>query len=247
VLTLAGCLLLDEKGRILLIHRNTPKRVQWELPGGKIAEAEDPTQAAIREVREELGVTVEIVRDLGGQVFTEDDHKMHYYWFLGVIIDGEPRLLEEAYDDLRYFTWDELRVREDLSPNTRNLITAYLHGVIDTSPHSKQRRMRNEQVIKQANEHTRELAGRLLDTEAKTFLPLAFICECSDRDCTATLELSSDEYMVAHQYPDQFIIKPGHEHLDIERILSTLPDASEPAYCIVEKYTLGQQRRDVTK
>ncbi len=34
-INLAGGILKDNKGRILLIHRNTLKLKQWELPGGK--------------------------------------------------------------------------------------------------------------------------------------------------------------------------------------------------------------------
>lgn len=45
-ITLAGCVILDEKGGLLLMHRNTPKRVQWELPGGKVEAGEEPEQTA---------------------------------------------------------------------------------------------------------------------------------------------------------------------------------------------------------
>ena len=39
-IALAGCVIKDDQDRILLIHRNTPKRTQWEIPGGKIEEGE---------------------------------------------------------------------------------------------------------------------------------------------------------------------------------------------------------------
>jgi len=37
---LADCIIQDKDGKILLLHRNTPKRTQWEIPGGKIKEGE---------------------------------------------------------------------------------------------------------------------------------------------------------------------------------------------------------------
>ena len=33
---LAGCVITDSDGNILLVHRSTPKRTQWEIPGGKL-------------------------------------------------------------------------------------------------------------------------------------------------------------------------------------------------------------------
>jgi len=62
-LQLAGCVILDEKGRVLLLHRETSKRVQWETPGGKVEPGESEKQAAVREVKEELGVDVKILKD----------------------------------------------------------------------------------------------------------------------------------------------------------------------------------------
>lgn len=124
-ITLAGCVILDEEGRVLLMHRNTPKRVQWELPGGKIEENEKPEEAAKREVAEELGISVSIVKKLGEKSFEEDGYEMDYIWFLATIQDGIPTLKEEKFDDLRYFSWDELKNEPALSTNVRNLVEAY--------------------------------------------------------------------------------------------------------------------------
>ena len=130
---LAGCVILDEKGKVLLLHRNAPKRVQWETPGGKIEEREESEKAAVREVGEELGIKVEIVKELGRKDFAEDGYTMEYVWYLAVIKAGEPNVMEkEKFDDLRYFSWEELRaMQEELSPNTRNLVAAYFNNEFD--------------------------------------------------------------------------------------------------------------------
>jgi 8-oxo-dGTP diphosphatase len=50
----AGCLFLDDQGRILLV-KPTYKQ-PWEIPGGGVEAGESPLAACRREVREELGL-----------------------------------------------------------------------------------------------------------------------------------------------------------------------------------------------
>ncbi len=131
-ITLAGCVILDEKGDVLLMHRNTPKRVQWELPGGKVEAGEEPEETAEREVAEELGISVRIVKRLGEQSFEEDGYEMDYIWFLAVISDGgAPTLQEEKFDALQYFGWEDLQKESQLSANTKNLVSAHMRKEIE--------------------------------------------------------------------------------------------------------------------
>ncbi len=53
-----ACALIDADDRILLAQRPEGKSMAglWEFPGGKIEPDEDPEQALIRELNEELGV-----------------------------------------------------------------------------------------------------------------------------------------------------------------------------------------------
>ncbi len=126
-LHLAGCVILNDKGKILLLHRNTPIRKQWETPGGKLENGENHRKAAEREIEEELGVDVDIVKRLGWKDFVEDDYVMTYTWFLARVRLGEPKVMEkDKFDDLKYFSWNELlKMRDQLSPNTHNLVEAY--------------------------------------------------------------------------------------------------------------------------
>lgn len=105
-LKLAGCVIRNEDGGILLLHRNTPRRVQWEIPGGKkIDQDEDPSATAAREVLEETGAEVAIVRHLGEKAFEEDVYTMVYSWYLAEVVSGSPMVREpDTHDDCRFFS-----------------------------------------------------------------------------------------------------------------------------------------------
>ncbi len=122
-INLAGGILKDNEGRVLLLHRNTLKLRQWELPGGKIEENEKPSEAAIRELGEELGVCVSIINYFGNQEFVENGNIMNYYWYECVIIHGIPRIMENKFDMLKFWRVSELEnMYEELSPNMKNLL-----------------------------------------------------------------------------------------------------------------------------
>ena len=59
----AAAVTLD-KGKLLLIHRIKGSMNYWVLPGGSIEEGEPPEQACCREVREEVGLEIDILKPL---------------------------------------------------------------------------------------------------------------------------------------------------------------------------------------
>ena len=56
----AACALIDPDGRVLIAQRPPGKSMAglWEFPGGKVEAGERPEDTVIRELREELGITV---------------------------------------------------------------------------------------------------------------------------------------------------------------------------------------------
>jgi 8-oxo-dGTP diphosphatase len=61
LLLVVACALIDADSRVLIARRPEGKTLAglWEFPGGKLDAGERPEAALIRELREELGVTVE--------------------------------------------------------------------------------------------------------------------------------------------------------------------------------------------
>jgi 8-oxo-dGTP diphosphatase len=60
-LVVAG-LIVGADGRVLISQRRPDQSLPlgWEFPGGKIEPGESPTAALVRELQEELGITVEV-------------------------------------------------------------------------------------------------------------------------------------------------------------------------------------------
>lgn len=133
MIRLAGCILQNERGEILLLHRITPGRVQWELPGGKINDGEAPAEAARREVFEELGITLTGLERFGEESFTEDGYEFYYHWFTAEIADGIPQPLEDKFDDARYIPLDELDSLP-LSANLHQLLPHLVSVVFQSWP-----------------------------------------------------------------------------------------------------------------
>ncbi len=62
-----------------------------------------------------------------------------------------------------------------------------------------------------------------------------FICECSDLSCVEEVALSLEDYRGIHEDPQCFIVKPGHEVLEIEKVID-----DRGAFRVVEKTGPGR-------
>jgi 8-oxo-dGTP diphosphatase len=60
LLLVAACALVDADGRVLIAERPAGRSMagMWEFPGGKIEPGERPEDTLIRELHEELGISV---------------------------------------------------------------------------------------------------------------------------------------------------------------------------------------------
>jgi ADP-ribose pyrophosphatase YjhB (NUDIX family) len=126
-------ILVDDQARLLLVrHTGSPDR--WGMPGGAVEIGESPAQAAVREVREEIGVQIgglRLLDVLGGadyEVTYSNGDQVAYVTavYEAAIVDGTPAEDQEEICELDWFTPAQLR---DVALNrfTRALLQATGH------------------------------------------------------------------------------------------------------------------------
>ena len=93
----------NEENRVLLCLRNDYNI--WNLPGGGLEKGETPWQGIIREVKEETGLNIEVIKLIG--VYSKPNKDEIVFSFECNIIDGELILNEEA-KDIKYFSLDKI-------------------------------------------------------------------------------------------------------------------------------------------
>jgi len=103
-----------ENGRVLLICRGqAPLLGEWSLPGGVLECGETLRDAAMREAREETGLTVGVEEMLGvyERVIRDDEGRIRYHYvlidFLCRPVAGELKAGSDAAE-VAWFSRDEL-------------------------------------------------------------------------------------------------------------------------------------------
>lgn len=122
---LAGCVIRNEHGELLVLHRNTPSMAHWELPGGKLEDGETTGAAATRECQEELGVDVELRKLIGTAEFEQAGIRYNYTWHEATIAGHKEAVVAEpnTFDTVTYMPLTKLRsMPDELSPNLVNLL-----------------------------------------------------------------------------------------------------------------------------
>ncbi|QKE75743.1 NUDIX hydrolase [Arthrobacter citreus] len=97
----AGAVVLNEEGKILLI--SGPRR-GWEFPGGVIEIGETISDGIIREVKEETGIDIELIKFCG--IYHNLNSSVCATCWLGKSIGGELQTSSESLD-VGFFSIEE--------------------------------------------------------------------------------------------------------------------------------------------
>ena len=91
----------------------------------------------------------------------------------------------------------------------------------------QERIIENEKLFREVNE-------RVADIEANFSGPVPqWVCECGDETCFERVVVPIEDYQQIRSHGDWFVIKPGHEKAEIERIVR-----QDDGFVVVEKFDL---------
>ena len=101
-----GCIVMNEKNEILLVHHNLG---HWGLPKGHMKASETEVETAIREVKEETNIDVEVNEKFRyTQIYSPKENVMKEVVFFlakNVSDNGAPQL--EEVNEVRWFNFDD--------------------------------------------------------------------------------------------------------------------------------------------
>jgi mutator protein MutT len=127
-----GVLILNNKNETLLLKRGKNSKNEigyWNKPGGAVDYGETLMAAMKREVKEEVGVDVNIFGYLLHSDHILKKEKQHWVGFnlLGKVKKGTPKIMEpEKHDEMAWFNLHKLPKK--LSQPTKEAIRDYLSG-----------------------------------------------------------------------------------------------------------------------
>lgn len=106
---IAGIFMKDNEGRYLMVQEKGWNYGLWGVPGGHIDEGETPQAAAVREAKEEVGITVRLIDE--NPFYVEQDDQKHrlYHGFLAENTDGEIEINKDELLDARWIGLSEIK------------------------------------------------------------------------------------------------------------------------------------------
>ncbi|MFA5022308.1 MAG: NUDIX hydrolase [Patescibacteria group bacterium] len=125
-----GAIIINNKNEVLLMRRAKDSRVDagmWCRPGGKVELNESAAEAVQREIKEETGLEIKVIRPLD---FSETMPKNKASrWislgFLAKVVGGKLKNTEpDKHDEIKWFPLNKLP--KNLASNTKKSIDFYL-------------------------------------------------------------------------------------------------------------------------
>jgi len=119
--------ILIQEGLVLACQRKTTALypLKWEFPGGKIEPGESPRTALIRELQEELSITVEPETEFFRQEWDYGDQSFRVYYYCVRSFSGIPKNM--AFEQIRWVNPVTLLMMDILDGN-REVVNKLVGG-----------------------------------------------------------------------------------------------------------------------
>ncbi|NQU84732.1 MAG: (deoxy)nucleoside triphosphate pyrophosphohydrolase [Mariniphaga sp.] len=103
------CAIIIKEGKILVtqLGSKSDHPYKWEFPGGKVKSGESPEDTIIREIKEELQISIQVKQTLEAISYNYGFKEICLIPFICEIIEGNPVLTEHI--QLNWITFDELQ------------------------------------------------------------------------------------------------------------------------------------------
>ena len=88
--------IIKKNNLFLIVQRNRNKHLglKWEFPGGKVLSNETSKEALIREIKEELNVTINVQEKIAEEKYKDDKIDIVLHYFLCKLQNGRMELNE---------------------------------------------------------------------------------------------------------------------------------------------------------
>ena len=109
-------------GKSMLLQKRSMKKDifpgRWDMAvGGHVDSGETPDQAAVREMREELGMPADVPLKKLFQLKVRNEIESENVQEYSAVFGGPFRIQESELDEVRFFSFDELKKRIGESPD----------------------------------------------------------------------------------------------------------------------------------
>lgn len=108
MINVVAAVIENKEGKIVIAKRNHKKAQGnlWEFPGGKIEAGEKREEALVRELQEEMGITIKVMEFLGEKEYHYPEKTINLIVYTAVIEKGDISLLE--HEEYQWIEKEEL-------------------------------------------------------------------------------------------------------------------------------------------
>ena len=101
-----GCIIINDKDEVLLVHHN---KGHWDFPKGHVEEGETEVETAIREVKEETNIDVEVLEEYrySTQYSPKEDVIKEVIYFLAKNISDNRKAQLEEVSEVKWFSMED--------------------------------------------------------------------------------------------------------------------------------------------